>query len=321
MEGCLADAVGQPWQSLPFIDASGTLLLDCIKRQPALTQFGAPQAGWSAAACNVAGYQFKERQLPTEHGASVYWHTEHDQRVQLYTLQPPGTSSKTPFPLATQAATAAACDALDACVMFESDGFLIGAYRPVNDVAALPKMLEAEKQKGPWQWRTMRYCSGKCCGTWMSTGFDAASLAALPSQVQPGGSTGALTTISLPGGSPEPDASPAYAVNPSSKRCAALRAGDISSFTCPARCRVACCAQDDAEGGLIELSEHRFQQCSIQACKRSCGFQLTTVPAVSGPFSPQVVALYLAQKSRGKPGTAAGTRKSDGSGGCTGSLC
>uniref|UniRef100_A0A383W3C7 Leucine-rich repeat-containing N-terminal plant-type domain-containing protein n=1 Tax=Tetradesmus obliquus TaxID=3088 RepID=A0A383W3C7_TETOB len=317
MKGCLADAKGQPWESLPFVDARGTPLLDCIKRQPALTQFGTPQAGWSAGSCIVAGYAFQRRQLPAE----LEWQQEPDQRVLLYTIQPQNISAKTPSPLATLAETAAACDALDACVMFTSDGYLIGAYRPVEDVKVLTKLLEIEKRLGPWQWRAMRYCSGKCCGTWVSTGFDAASLAVAAvnqSQVQAGGSTKA-SSAPPSGESALHDAY--YSVDPSSERCAAMRAGDASGFTCPPRCRVACCAKEDAPHDLVSLSSHHFWQCSVQACLRSCGFQLIKAQAVSGPYTPKTVALYLAQKSKGMPAKTAGTSKSGGSKGCTGSLC
>jgi hypothetical protein len=320
MKGCLADAKGKPWESLPFIDASGTPLLDCIKRQPALTQFGAPQAGWSPASCNVAGYELKVRQLPRELG----WQDDADQEVLLYTIQPPSSLAKAPFPLATLTETATACDALDACVMFTSDGYLIGAYRSVTNATALRRQLELEKRLGPWQWRTLRYCSGKCCGTWVSTGFDAKTLAGAKAQpqVQPSSPGNASAAAEAPGGGAEAAEFPSYGLDPSrSQRCAAMRAGDVSSFTCPPRCRVACCAQEDAVYGSVEMSHHHFGQCSVQACKRSCGFQLTIAQAVSGPYTPQTAALYLAQKSRGKPAKAAGTHKGSGSEGCTGSLC
>jgi hypothetical protein len=196
MKGCLADVKGQPWESLPFIDASGTQLLDCIKRQPALTQFGAPQAGWSPASCDVAGYELKVRQLPTK----LYWQFDPDQRVLLRTIQPPDPSAKAPFPLATLAETAAACDALDECVMFTSDGYLVGAYRPVTDVTALPKMVELKKRLGRCQWRTMRYCSCKCCGTWVSTGFDAKTLAGAGARAQV--HSGKPVNASAPAGPP-----------------------------------------------------------------------------------------------------------------------
>jgi hypothetical protein len=322
MKGCLADAKGQPWESLPFIDARGTQLLDCIKRQPALTQFGsgAPQLGWSPASCNVAGYELKPRQLPEE----LSWQEGVSQQVLLYTIKPPNATSKAPFPLGSLAETAAACEALDACVMFTSDGYLIGAYRPVTSVSEMKTMLELEKRLGPWQWRPMRYCPGKCCGTWLSTGFDAKSLAAVAAsaQAQLGNTKNVSVPDQPPGVTAEPNDYTSAAVDPSSERCAAMRAGAASSFTCPPRCRVACCAKEDVGYfSQVKMSNHAFWQCSVHACKRSCGFELTIAAAVTGPYTPKTVALYLAQKSKGKPAKAGGARISGGSGGCTGSLC
>jgi hypothetical protein len=319
MKGCLADAKGQPWESLPFIDARGTQLLDCIKRQPALTKFGsgAPQPGWSPASCDVAGYEFKPRQLPEE----LSWQEGISQQVLLYTIKPPNTASKAPFPLASVAKTAAACDALDACVMFTSDGYLIGVYRPVTNVAALSKILELEKQVGPWQWRPMRYCSGKCCGTWLSKWFDAKTLTAAgpPTPAQSGGFKNASALAQPPSVASEANGLSSYGVNPNSERCAAMRAGAACSFTCPPRCRVACCAKEDVEYFAVKMSIHPFWQCSVQACLRSCGFEL--IAYESPTYTQQIVALYLAQKSRGNSAKASGARKTGGSEGCTGSLC
>jgi hypothetical protein len=111
--------------------------------------------------------------------------------------------------------------------------------------------------------------------------------------------------------------------NLSSKRCSAMRAGDASSFTCPQRCRVACCAQEDAQDNVVLMSRQHFRQCSVQACWRSCGFRLIepVIAGVSAPLTARVVGLYLAQKSKGKPSKAAATRKGGGSRGCAGSLC
>uniref|UniRef100_A0A383WGC8 Leucine-rich repeat-containing N-terminal plant-type domain-containing protein n=1 Tax=Tetradesmus obliquus TaxID=3088 RepID=A0A383WGC8_TETOB len=347
MKGCLADAKGRPWESLPFIDASRTPLLDCLKLQPA------SQTSWLPASCDVAGYTLKARQLPKE----LEKQPGSDQRVLLYTLQPPTNNSAaaaTPYPLATLAEAAAACDALDACVMFTSDGYLVGAARLVDDDSALREQLEMEKRLGPWQWQTMRYCSGKCCGTWVSAGFDAASLAvaAVESRVQVGNHAryvaaqppGSQALVPPPGAGTESDDFNLYeSVRPSSKRCSALRANDVSSFTCPPRCRVACCAKEDAQdGSTVRMSNQHFRQCSAQACSRSCRFQdeaietvaappapsgQPTVAPVSAPHQERVVALYLAQKKKtrangvGAPGKSPVPRKSGGSGRCAGSLC
>jgi hypothetical protein len=317
MKGCLADAQGQPWESLPFIDARGTQLLDCIKRQPALTKFGSGMPGWSPASCGVAGYVLKARQLPIELSSQ----RDVSQQVLLYTIKPPNAMSRESFGLGSLAETSAACDALDACVMFTSDGYLIGAYRSVTNVTELKKMLELEQQLGPWLWQPMTYCPGKCCGTWASTRFDTETLAAVgaSTQAQPGSSQNASALARPPGVASEGAFSP-YGVDPSSERCAATRAGAASSFTCPPRCRVACCAEEGVYFA-VKMSNHPFWQCSVQACMRSCGFELTFTAAESVTYTQKIVALYLAQKSKGRPPKASGIRKTGGFGGCTGSLC
>jgi hypothetical protein len=140
-------------------------------------------------------------------------------------------------------------------------------------------------------------------------------------------SDSASASAEPPGGKAEADTYPALDVRLSSKHCSATRAGDVSSFTCPQGCRVACCAQEDAEYNKVQMSHpffcHPFWRCSVQACSRSCGFKLVIILRDTGPYTQRTVAIYLAQKSRGKPVNAAATRKGGGSGSgcCTGSLC
>jgi hypothetical protein len=110
MKGCLADVKSAAGESLPFIDARRTSLLDCLKSKPALTKWNAPQAGWLPAACDKDGYSFKAQQLPSD-----------SQQFRLYAL-PSSSDSSSVVPLATIAETQAACDASADCVMFTSDG-------------------------------------------------------------------------------------------------------------------------------------------------------------------------------------------------------
>lgn len=306
MAGCLTDAIGQPWELLPVIDARGTPQPGCLEQQPALTQFGAPQMqdAWSPASCAVAGYELEVRQSPTE------WNWI--QRLTLYTILPPNAATKTPFPLASLAQTATACDALDACVMFTSDGYLIGAYRYATNITVMTELLEAEKRVGPWQWRTMHYCPGECCGTWVSTGYSTTPLAVAVAQSHTPASSamGAFT---------EPSGGPGLIglVDSSMERCAELRAGVVSSFSCPQRCRVACCAEADVQhlsAGMIPtapmVSSKYFAQCSVGACSKSCGFPiLQQVVAAQAQVSIVSVAgqAYLAHMSRGQAARAGPT--------------
>lgn len=276
----------------------------------------------------MAGYELKPRQLPTE------LKQQNDPlglapRVLLYTIQPPNQPAKSPVPLATLSATAAACDAMDACVMFTSDGYLVGAYRPVRDVTDLPQMLQVERRLGPWQWRPMRYCAGSCCGTWLSTSFDAKSLdvPATKAQAQAGRAVNAPASTAPPGGGAESDVPRLYGVDGLGEDCAAMRAGQVSSSTCPTHCQVACCALEDADrSGYVQMLRHRFWQCSELTCaEASCGFQFgPAVVPFAGSSYTRITAVYAAQKSSkqpAQPSKAAATRRSGGSGVCTGSLC
>lgn len=152
------------------------------------------------------------------------------------------------------------------------------------------------------------------------------SLAVATSQPKVGSSASADFFADPPFGLPEASDIdvPRNRVQYTSKRCAALRAGDASGFTCPPRCRVACCTEEDARAQTwVKMSEHYFWQCSVSACKQSCGFDVSNFgkALVSSVFTPEIVATYLAQKKKGKKGKAGVQGSNHGSGGCARSLC
>jgi hypothetical protein len=310
MKGCLLDSRGKPGTYFPFIDARGTSL-DCPKSRTAGAMANAPGPGWSPASCKVDKYSLRPQQLPNK------W-VEEWKSVTLYTLHPQNNRKEAPFSLPTLAATKAACDALDACVMFTSDGYLIGVYRQTSQtshVADLQAALHYESRLGPWQWRKMAYCSGKCCGTWVSGALNTTALASNQAVV----TSNFTFEKELPAASESVGTAMAQLTVDAGKQCQAMRSGNIdvsTAITCPKRCRVGCCVEAEQW-----LSSKHFHQCSAHVCRLSCGFDLVEVRAVSAPFSKQTVALYLKQKSKGKAPPAGGRRKDGNSKGCTGSLC
>jgi hypothetical protein len=305
MKGCLLDAQGQPGTYFPFIDAKGTSL-NCQKSKAAVAASSVPEPGWSPAACKVDGYSFRPQQLPSK------W--EQWQSVTLYTLHPKNTPKEVPLPLPTLAATKAACDALDACTMFTSDGYLIGVYRVSLDSASMQETLENERRLGPWQWKKMAYCRGKCCGTWVSSAVNTAALAS--------NQTSQTREVSSDEELPRAGAYIgllAYRLTEAAaKQCRAMQLGninDVTASTCPKRCRVSCCTEAEQY-----MSDEPFLQCSEHECRLSCGFNLVQISGVSTPYTKKTVALYLAQKSKGKPPQTGGRRTDGPSKECTG-LC
>jgi hypothetical protein len=245
MKGCLSDVKGKPGESLPYVDASRTSLLECLKSKPALTNCDAPQEGWSPASCDVGGYTFKAQHLPAEQVSVT------SDGVLPFVLSPSKDPSAPVLPFATLAETQAACDASDDCVMFTSDGYLVGVFEQSRFIAApvmqpLGNKPPPPPPPAPWQqwslWRNMAYCPGKCCGTWVAK--DAAAAADNTSITSNTDSAGVqLITPPLY----HESAGAIVLAAAASKRCQELRAGVANSFTCPSRCRVACCVRPGQE--------------------------------------------------------------------------
>mgnify|MGYP001806711700 CR=1 FL=1 len=143
---------------------------ECFHVRPACKRYvvaswllvaAAAQAGSSRsqpAECDVAGFVLKWQQLPQRRLSS-------QAEAVLHTLQIDSTANLRQAP--NLAATAAACKRNTSCVMFTSDGFLIGVYRTAHTLGEF-NATAVREGPGPLLWVPMLYCSGLCCGTWVS---------------------------------------------------------------------------------------------------------------------------------------------------------
>jgi hypothetical protein len=109
-----------------------------------------------AAGCNVAGFEFKPKQLPQALSSP-------DAAV-VYTFKDNDTAHLQVTP--DVAATAAACKRNYACAMFTSEGLTLGVRREIKTVDAA--IVLEQLGGGPFLWVPMQNCSGRCCGTWVA---------------------------------------------------------------------------------------------------------------------------------------------------------
>jgi hypothetical protein len=197
--------------------------------------------------------------------------------------------------------TAAACAANLSCVMFTSDGYLIGAYRSPADADSMLAAIDQEQQgSGPLEWVPMDYCSGKCCGTWVADGLVQQLLTPVNSSSSSIGSSSSsglqrvgeeeLPTDSHPGLSVLMDERGLQAL--CDNRTANATDGQAQPLLCPRRCAVACCAR--YAQGVRALDRQLFQQCSAGVCGPEQCMPLAGVPGVRA--RPLVLLASLADR-------------------------
>lgn len=109
--------------------------------------------------CSLPGFYFKEGQLPLDR------HHSDQSPVILLTLPYKPTrwlfKSQKPQPFESVAATAAACQANNACGMFTSSGYVVGAHRLKNDPHVRKKF---DRRSDIIKWHTMHNCEGGSIG-------------------------------------------------------------------------------------------------------------------------------------------------------------
>jgi hypothetical protein len=216
------------------------------------------------AECDVDGFVLKKQHLPR----SLY----SDSSAEVHTLQFEESAGLRQAPKV--AATAAACMRNKACVMFTSDGFLLGVRRTAFTVAAFNAAIARERQGGgPLSWVPMQYCAGHCCGTWVAT--DLQQLLLTPAvgsssltPVSAGDLARHLADDSVTVGYREFDAEVMKRFCAASSSVAAVKPAHTHQ-QCPRHCQVACCAK--FANGTMQFDMYTtFEQCAIDVCALGC---------------------------------------------------
>jgi hypothetical protein len=230
----------------------------------------AAQEGSSQLAeCDVAGFMLRKQQLPRAFPQDSSPHA-----AVLHTLQIDETASLREAP--NVAATAAACMRNEACVMFTSDGFLIGVYRSAGTVDDFNAAIAREQQGGgALSWVPMQYCAGRWCGTWVATELEQQlqTQAASDSDLQ----VASLGDLAIANDQTRNDEF-TFVDDVMVRFCALVKASTFAPAAgalllpqqrCPRHCQVACCALF-ARGSHQFDSHNEFEQCAPNPCARGC---------------------------------------------------
>jgi hypothetical protein len=180
-----------------------------------------------------------------------------------------------------------------ACVMFTSDGFLIGVYRAAKRLFDHNAAIALEQRGGgPLSWVPMQYCAGRCCGTWVADGLEQQLLTPTTNDSNFEAASSVELTI-------DDTPSHVYSFNAGvmARFCAlanaslAAPAQAIRQQQCPRRCEVACCAK--FANGSINFDGHNdFEQCAPNSCAHGCSSPSRFMVAAVGtqrPLEPPVV--------------------------------
>jgi hypothetical protein len=221
----------------------------------------------------MTGFVLKAQQLPRALSSP-------DAAV-LYTLHDADTAGQAVTPNAT--AAAAACIRNAACVMFTSDGFLIGVYRAAKRLLDYNAAIAREQQGGgPLLWVPMQYCAGRCCGTWVADGLEQQLLTPAAND----SSVGVASSVDL---NIDDTAIHVYSFNAGvmARFCALTNASSVAPAQaiqqqqCPRRCKVACCAKF-ANGSMNFDGHNDFEQCAPNPCAHGCSSPSGVIAAAVG---------------------------------------
>jgi len=180
---------------------------------------------------------------------------------------------------------------------------MIGAYRWPKDVVSVNAQIKKERQSGgPLAWVRMDYCSGSCCGTWVTDGLLQQLLVPATSSPEP------TDVFNLPTDYYSSKASMDEAkmaifcqnraaggrgVQPQtvSRRINNTKTGTSGAKqACPQHCRMACCARFAA--GVSDFDRQVFSQCSESACADACDL----LPPPKGPVTAAASAVAAVLK-------------------------
>eukprot|EP00879_Flechtneria_rotunda_P014500 GHRR01015152.1.p1 GENE.GHRR01015152.1~~GHRR01015152.1.p1 ORF type:complete len:537 (+),score=115.29 GHRR01015152.1:959-2569(+) len=341
LTGCMPDLWTPAYGVLQSLDTSGTGLMSCLQQLPRIS-YNVTQPGWSLPNCSVEGYTLRPWQLPAELptpwdllNSSTLQQDAYEARLQLYSIHQ--VADHIPLPHRNLSATKAACDAVADCVMFTTDGFLIGSYVEAANGTVSQAVVQYNIQQGLVQWQYMPYCSGTCCGTYVLHNFaQAIRLAYSSSSNGSGNSTHSTSSSSASNSSSsgliavpqdaiaQPGITadfPGYQANMRRSaivQCAEMIRGTplrLGYYNCPQRCKVGCCwliqqyARKQPTADSIPMSKWYFDQCSAGSCSK-CGFDLyMSYLAYAAGFAQQYRQLYI-RRAKGPVGQPSRPRQS-----------